>query len=98
LASLYKDLKKSNPNEIHEHTLNTLGYRVLRKNRIQEALEIFKLNVEIHPEYANGYDSLGEAYMKSGENELAIENYQKSLELDPNNDNAKEMLEVLRKK
>jgi len=98
LARLYKNLKKSNPNEIHEHTLNTLGYRVLRKNRIQEAVEIFKLNVEIHPEYANGYDSLGEAYMKAGEHELAIENYQKSLELDPNNDNAKEMLEVLRKK
>jgi len=98
LARSYKNLKKSNPNEINEHTLNTLGYSLLRNNRIQESIEVFKLNVEIHSEYANGYDSLGEAYMKAGENELAIKNYQKSLELDPGNDNAKEMLKVLRKK
>lgn len=98
LARLYKDLKKSNPSEINEGTLNSLGYRLLRNNRIQEAIKIFKLNVEIHPNYANGYDSLGEAYMKAGENELAIKNYQKSLELDPGNNNAKEMLEMLRKK
>ena len=54
--------------------------------------------MEIYPNYANGYDSLGEAYMKAGENELAVQNYEKSLELDPANNNAKEMLEVLRKK
>ncbi len=98
LAGMYRDLKKSHPSEINEGTLNILGYRLLGNNKIQEAIQIFKLNVEIHPNYANGYDSLGEAYMKAGENELAIQNYQKSLELDPGNNNAKEMLEVLRKK
>ncbi len=98
LAGMYRDLKKSHPSEINEGTLNYLGYRLLGNNKIQEAIQIFKLNVEIHPNYANGYDSLGEAYMKAGENELAIQNYQKSLELDPANNNAKDMLEVLRKK
>jgi tetratricopeptide (TPR) repeat protein len=98
LASKYKDLKKSHPYQINEGTLNSLGYRLLGGNKIQDAVEIFKLNVEIHPDYANGYDSLGEAYMKAGNNELAIQNYQKSLELDPGNNNAKEMLEALRKK
>ena len=98
LASRYRDLKKSHPSEINEGTLNSLGYRLLGNNKIQDAIEIFKLNIEIHPNYANGYDSLGEAYMKSGDNELAIQNYQKSLELDPGNNNAKQMLEVLRKK
>lgn len=44
------------------------------------------------------YDSLGEAFMKTGEKDLAIKNYEKSLELNPNNDNAKKMLENLRKK
>ena len=98
LAGQYEDLKKSHPSEINEGTLNNLGYRLLGNNRIQDAIEILKLNIEVHPDYANGYDSLGEAYMKAGENDLAIQNYQKSLELDPGNNNAKEMLEVLRKK
>jgi tetratricopeptide (TPR) repeat protein len=98
LASQYKELKKSHPSDINEGTLNNLGYRLLGNNKIRDAIEIFKLNIEIYPNYANGYDSLGEAYMKAGENELAIQNYQRSLELDPGNDNAKQMLDVLRKK
>ena len=59
---------------------------LLRDDKTNEAIEIFKLNV---------YDSLGEAYMKQGEKELAIENYQKSLELNPNNQNGKDMLKKL---
>ena len=42
------------------------------------------------------YDSLGEAYAAAGKKELAIENYEKSLHLDPKNDNAKERLKKLR--
>ena len=41
-------------------------------------------------------DSLGEAYMKAGEKELAIQNYEKSLQLDPKNLNAVEMLRKLK--
>jgi cytochrome c-type biogenesis protein CcmH/NrfG len=44
------------------------------------------------PGSSNAYDSLGEAYIKSGDNELAIKNYKKSVELDPGNENAKENL------
>ncbi len=98
LAELYKDLKKNNPNDINEHTLNSLGYILFRENRIQDSIKVFRLNIEIHPDYANGYDSLGEAYMKAGENKEAIKNYLKSLELDPGNDNAKRMLKILKKK
>jgi predicted negative regulator of RcsB-dependent stress response len=43
------------------------------------------------------YDSLGEAYAADGNKELAILNYKKSLELDPGNQNAKQMLEQLNK-
>ena len=96
LAKSYKDLKETRPNEINESLLNTLGYRLLREKKFQDAIQIFKLNVEIHPDYANGYDSLGEAYMANGEKELAIENYKKSLELDPQNDIAVQMLKKLK--
>jgi tetratricopeptide (TPR) repeat protein len=53
------------------------------------------LNVEDYPQSFNVYDSLGEAYMVNKEEELAIKNYQKSLELNPNNTNGAEMLKKL---
>jgi hypothetical protein len=42
------------------------------------------------------YDSLGEAYMEKGETGLAVANYEKSLELNPDNQNGRDMLEKLR--
>lgn len=79
-----------------ENELNNLGYILLETGKITEAIEIFKLNVEVYPESANVYDSLGEAYMKNGDSELAIKNYKKSLELDPGNQNAIKMLKKLK--
>ena len=71
-----------------ETELNQLGYRLLQTNKVADAIEIFKLNVEVYPQSANVYDSLGEAYMTKGDKDLAIANYKKSLELDPKNTNA----------
>ena len=45
--------------------------------------------------YHSPYDSLGEAYMENGDKELAIQNYKKSIELNPANQNAVEMLKRL---
>jgi len=53
---------------------------------------IFKLNIEIHPESDNAYDSLCEAYMKNGDTQKVIENDNKSLKRNPDNSNAREML------
>ncbi len=57
----------------------------------QDANTVFKRNVQEYPESSNVYDSLGESYMKAGQKELAIANYEKSLQLDPKNQNALEM-------
>jgi predicted TPR repeat methyltransferase len=62
---------------------------------IDAALAVFRMNVEMHPESANAFDSLGEACLLSGDTELAIENYTRSLELNPENDNARRVLEDL---
>ena len=78
-----------------ENEFNALGYRLMGSGRIKEAIEIFKLNVEVYPNSWNVYDSLGEAYMNDGQRELAIENYRKSLELNPENSNGREMLKRL---
>ncbi|HYO91471.1 MAG TPA: tetratricopeptide repeat protein, partial [Pyrinomonadaceae bacterium] len=81
-----------------EGSMNSFGYRLMGMNRLTQAIEIFKLNVEAYPQSANVYDSLGEAYLKNGNKELAIKNYEKSLELDPNNPNAVAILKQLRGK
>jgi cytochrome c-type biogenesis protein CcmH/NrfG len=51
--------------------------------------------VQVFPSSSNAYDSLGEAYTKAGQKQLAIDSYKKSLELNPANDNAKEKLKML---
>lgn len=84
--------------DVGEAEINTLGYKLLNAGRTAEAIAIFKLNVAEHPGSSNAYDSLGEAYMKQDDTPKAIENYRKSLELNPNNENGKEMLKKLEQK
>lgn len=92
----YRALKQSDDYYVSEGQLNALGYRLLGMKKVREAIEIFKLNAEAYPHSANVYDSLGEAYMTSGDKELAIRNYQRAVELNPRNANAVEMLKRLR--
>jgi len=79
-----------------EASINALGYQLLNTSRIADAIAVFRLNVEAFPASANVYDSLGEAYMKNGDAENAVANYERSLELNPGNENAQQMLETLR--
>ena len=95
----YRDLKakQASTYDFAEAELNQLGYQLLRSGKAREAIEIFKVNVEAYPQAFNTYDSLAEAYMTINERELAIQNYKKSLELNPNNTNAAEILKRLEK-
>jgi len=96
----YRELKskQSSSYDFSEPELNRLGYLLLADKKLKEAIEIFKLNVEAYPQGFNTYDSLGEAYMESGNKELAIQNYKKSLELNPQNTGATGMLARLENK
>lgn len=78
--------------------LNALGYRLISQDRLGDALNVFKLYVENFPEDANAHDSLGEAYMLNDDNKRAIASYRKSLELDPDNQNAVKILFKLQNK
>jgi len=93
----YRDLKakQSATYDFGEGELNQLGYQLLRSGKPKEAIEIFKLNVEAYPKSSNPYDSLGEAYMAVNERELAKQNYQKAVELNPNNTTAVAVLKRL---
>jgi D-alanyl-D-alanine-carboxypeptidase/D-alanyl-D-alanine-endopeptidase len=92
------NLKAGDPNfTLNENEVNAWAYFLLGKGKKAEALAIFQLNVHLYPEGANTYDSLGEMYALLGDKELAIKNYQQSIELDPGNTNAVEQLKKLRK-
>lgn len=84
--------------DLSEEEINNLGYEMLKQNRYKEAIALFQLNVKDYPKSWNAYDSLAEAYMKNGQNDLAIENYEKSLNLNPNSYAGKKALEILKKK
>jgi CubicO group peptidase (beta-lactamase class C family) len=97
----YRHLKTNSPKDyiFQPRELNSVGYMVLQGMKDPgSAIEIFKLNIEMYPKYANGYDSLAEAYLENGETDKAIKFYAKSLELDPKNTNAIEKLNEINKK
>jgi tetratricopeptide (TPR) repeat protein len=83
---------------IDEVSINAIGYYLLNMEKYPEAIEVLKLNVEIFPQSFNVYDSYAEALMKSGDIENAILNYEKSLALNPDNNNAREILNSLEKR
>lgn len=93
--ALYKNLKKTKPDDYNfsnENELNDLGYELLRDHKTDSAIKIFNLNVDEFPNSGNVYDSRGEAYFNKKEYSLSKSDYEKSLKLDPSNNNAKEMI------
>ena len=92
----YRSSREKTPSmQITESRMNTIGYVLMRMKRLDDAILVFQLNVSDFPDSFNTYDSLGEAYMNAGKRELAIENYKRSIELNPKNENGKEMLKRL---
>lgn len=79
-----------------ESELNDWAYRMLNKNQLKEATEIFKLNVYLFPDSWNAYDSYGEILLKMNDKNKAIEMYRKSIDLNPSNENGKKILENMK--
>jgi len=96
-AKQYHELKAAAPAAYNfdEDELNALGYQLIRARKFKEAIRILQLNVEAYPQSGNVYDSLGEAYMDDGNKPQAIANYQESLQLNPKNRGAVQMLQKL---
>jgi len=90
--------KDSLDSSIDENYLNSLGYNALREKNFEIAKAIFKINTALYPKSSNVYDSLAEAYMKSGDTVRAIENYKTALVFDSGNYRAKNQLKKLEKK
>ncbi len=96
----YKNIKAKdslNP-VIRERNLNRLGYRYLSKDMFEEAINVFKINIELYPKSSNTYDSTGDAYLKMKDTVNAITYYKKSLSINPENRSSKRALKKLTKK
>jgi CubicO group peptidase (beta-lactamase class C family) len=90
----YDRLKKQRAREFNfdEGELNRLGYDLLGAKRLDEAIAVFKKNVESFPDSGNAHDSLGEGYLARGDRAEAIACYRKALALDPKNENARKII------
>jgi Tfp pilus assembly protein PilF len=66
-----------------EGDLNAYGYQLLAQNNFPQAIDALKINTQKHPESANAWDSLGEAYALAGDKKNAIINFKKSLSMNP---------------
>ena len=90
LIPLYKRTIAKHPGlELQEGMLNTLGLRLsFNSKKIEQGVNVLLLALDIYPKSANLYDSLAEAYLYNRDFQNAISNYKKSLELNPENQNA----------
>ena len=96
--ALYKKLKKEAPdayNFENEDEITMYGYGFLWADKIDEAFAIFQLIVEQFGS-ANSYDSLAEAYLKKGNRDAALANYEKSLAMNPDNFNAEDQITLIK--
>jgi tetratricopeptide (TPR) repeat protein len=88
------EVKKGNHStyNVSESGINEFGYELMGKNLLSEALKVFELNTKLFPSGFNTYDSYGECLLKLGQKKEAKTAYEKSLQLNPKNENAKKVL------
>lgn len=88
-------LKENGYDVRRDFEFNILGYTLIEEKLYDMAIAVFTINTKLFPNIANTFDSLAEAYMISGDKESAIKYYKKALDVDPDFEHAKEMLEKL---
>ena len=97
LIPLYQKTVKEHPKlQLNEGMLNTLGLRLsFNPSKIEQGTNVFLLALHLYPKSSNLYDSLAEAYLYRKDYKNAISNFKKSLELNPENQNAINKLKQL---
>ncbi len=75
--------------------MNELGYSLLRDDRLADALNLFEFNIQLFPDSWNAFDSYGEALLQAADTTQSVTMYERSLELNPYNGNARTVLERL---
>ncbi len=97
LDSLYRVARAAHPSfSIPEWQLNQLGLQLgFNLNRTEFGVRLFEFAIRLYPESGNLHDSLAEVLLNAGELKKAATHFRKSLELDPENGNARQRLAEL---
>jgi CubicO group peptidase (beta-lactamase class C family) len=97
----YGELKARAPKDyiFNPGELNRIGYALLRKGRVEDAIRIWEYNAREYPDDWNVHDSLGDGYAAGGTAHMqdAIASYRRSLALNPQNGHAREMIERIQR-
>lgn len=91
----FDELRNDEEAKLNSNAIGLVGYLLLRKGKINDAIRLFEANVQAFPADGNAFDSLAEAYARAGEIEKSKSHYKKSLQLDPGNIHAQEVLRHL---
>ncbi len=98
-VSWYREVKDKHQKiysySFFEGLIQQLGTDLLSENKGKEAIAVFQFNAQAHPESADVWEQLGDAYVKTGDPRLAKENYEKALQVNPQNAKLKEKLQQL---
>jgi len=99
LNKAYKDYHKIKINLdrylVIEDELNYVAYELFENKKVNEAIGLLEIAIDIYPESSNLYDSLGEMYLYKGEKELALSHFMSAVKLDPENKEAIRNMESL---
>ena len=96
--SIAEEIQKNEKITFSESDLNSAGYTLIEKNKMDKALAIFKLNAHLFPNSGNVFDSLAETYMLLEMDYEALKYYEIALKINPENRNAKKQIEKLNKR
>jgi len=77
--------------------VSEIGRSWMEKGNYSAAIGVYLIKMKLFPESWNAYDELAEAYMKNDQNDLALINYEKSIRLNPDNEESKKQIERLMK-
>jgi tetratricopeptide (TPR) repeat protein len=95
-SAIYAAMQKDAPDfKLDKSMLTAWGADLIDDNALPQAIDLLKFEVQIYPDTSSGHATLAEAYKKSGQKQLAIENYKKALAINPDNEDAKEKLKEL---
>ena len=91
---LYYEMKNNHPDQyiFKQDELTRVAFALIQDEKLKDAIEFLKLGITIYPESPSAYQALGIGYHMDGQKALAVQNFEKVLELDPSNNYAKEML------
>ena len=95
-AEVYDAMKAKDASfALEEHPVDSWADELMANHHMPEALAVLRLNARNHPQSGGVYESLGFAYLRSGNKNAAADNFRKALAIDPNDADAQQQLRLL---